>query len=107
MSARLFSGLAGLAKRNNAVCTVNRIGSIGSLFWTSEPVFDLDSAMRSDTAKYADYFNFMLEHGIYQAPAQFEALFVSAAHGFAEIDKTLEAAAAFFSNGGFNRAGGC
>jgi glutamate-1-semialdehyde 2,1-aminomutase len=106
MSARLFSGLEALAKQKGAACTVNRIGSIGSLFWTAEPVFDLDSAMRSDTAKYADYFNFMLEQGIYQAPAQFEALFVSAAHGSAEIDKTLEAAAAFFSNDGLNRAGG-
>jgi glutamate-1-semialdehyde 2,1-aminomutase len=94
--AALFSGLAEIAGRKGAACTVNQLGSIGSLFFSGGPVSDLDSAMRSDTARYAAYFNFMLEHGVYQAPAQFEALFVSNAHTGAELAKTLEAAECFF-----------
>jgi glutamate-1-semialdehyde 2,1-aminomutase len=92
----LFDGLAGLARRNGAPCVVNKIGSIGSLFWTAGKVFDLDSALKADTARYADYFNFMLDNGVYQAPAQFEAMFLSAAHTHVEVDKTLEAAERFF-----------
>ncbi|MDR3170403.1 MAG: glutamate-1-semialdehyde 2,1-aminomutase [Treponema sp.] len=97
MGEVLFSGLADLVKRKSVPAVINTIGSIGSLFWTEEPVFNLDQAMKADTSRYAEYFNFMLERGIYQAPAQFEALFVSASHSSAEIAKTLEAAEDFFN----------
>ncbi|MDR0597953.1 MAG: hypothetical protein LBG14_05540, partial [Treponema sp.] len=76
------------------------IGSLGSLFFTPGPVTEFVSALKSDTAAYAAYFNHLLERGIYTAPAQFEALFVSAAHGEAEIDRTLEAADEFFKSYG-------
>ncbi|MDR2495377.1 MAG: glutamate-1-semialdehyde 2,1-aminomutase [Spirochaetaceae bacterium] len=91
----LFTGLAEIAR--GAGCVVNHIGSIGSLFFTEKPVRDYASAMSADTRRYAAYFTALLARGIYQAPAQFEALFVSAAHGNAEIAKTLDAARSFFA----------
>jgi glutamate-1-semialdehyde 2,1-aminomutase len=97
-ASALFDGLADIACRNGVPFVVNKIGSIGSLFWTAEKVFDVDSAMKADAARYADYFNFMLENGVYQAPAPFEAMFLSAAHTHVEIDKTLEAAERFFQS---------
>lgn len=69
---------------------VNQIGSLMSVFFTDEPVTDYESAVRSDTEKYADYFNYMLEHGIYLAPSQFEAMFISYAHTGEDIEKTCE-----------------
>ena len=59
---------------------VNHVGSIGSLFFTEQPVVDYASAKTSDTTEYAQYFRYMLENGIHLAPAQFEAMIVSAAH---------------------------
>ena len=95
---RLFGGLGEILRRRDAPCCVNHIGSLGSLFFTPGPVTGFASALGSDTAAYAAYFNYLLERGIYTAPAQFEALFVSAAHGEAEIDRTLEAADGFFKS---------
>jgi glutamate-1-semialdehyde 2,1-aminomutase len=95
-AAALFGGLAEIAQRNGEACTVNSIGSIGSLFFTNERARDFPSALRADTKRYAAYFSFMLDAGVYQAPAQFEALFVSASHTSREISETLEKAARFF-----------
>jgi glutamate-1-semialdehyde 2,1-aminomutase len=75
--------------------TVNRVGSMFTIFFTSTPVTDYDSAKRSDTKKFAEYFHFMLERGIYLAPSQFEAAFVSAVHTDDDIERTLSAARAF------------
>jgi glutamate-1-semialdehyde 2,1-aminomutase len=72
------------------------VGSIGSLFFTPGPVKDFPSALAADTAAYAAYFSHLLEHGVYQAPAQFEALFVSYAHTETEINLTLDIAEQFF-----------
>lgn len=73
----------------DAVC-VNQIGSLMSVFFTRHPVVDYESALTSDTGKYAKYFNYMLEHGIYLAPSQFEAMFVSYAHSKEDVEKTCE-----------------
>jgi glutamate-1-semialdehyde 2,1-aminomutase len=62
------------------------------LFFTDGPVRDLEGAMKSDTALYAKYFHAMLERGIYLAPSQFEAGFVSSAHTTRDIERTLAAA---------------
>ncbi len=67
---------------------VNQIGSILSGFFTGKKVTDFETASSSDTKKYAGYFNVLLEQGIYTAPSQFEAMFVSAAHTAEDIDKT-------------------
>lgn len=72
--------------------TVNQVGSLLSVFFTQQPVTDYESAKSSDTSKYASYFHNMLEHGIYLAPAQFEAMFVSNAHTEDEIRYTIKAA---------------
>ena len=70
-----------------AVC-VNRIGSLLSIFFTPEQVTDHESAVSSDTARYAEYFGYLLDHGIYTAPSQFEAMFVSDAHTGEDIETT-------------------
>jgi glutamate-1-semialdehyde 2,1-aminomutase len=75
--------------------TVNRVGSMFTFFFTSEPVTDYESAKRSDTAKFGRFFHHMLERGVYLAPSQFEAGFVSAAHSEEDIRFTAEAAADF------------
>lgn len=72
-----------------SVC-VNQIGSLMSVFFTEEKVLDYDSALTSDTKQYANYFNYMLNQGIYLAPSQFEAMFISYAHSKEDIEKTCE-----------------
>ncbi|MCI5849913.1 MAG: glutamate-1-semialdehyde 2,1-aminomutase [Lachnospiraceae bacterium] len=69
---------------------INRVGSLMSVFFTPEEVKDMDSALESDTKAYADYFSYMIDNGIYIAPSQFEAMFISDAHGDYEISKTCE-----------------
>ena len=71
--------------------TVNRVCSLLSCFFTKEPVTDYRSALRSDTKAFAAYFAQMLERGIYVAPSQFEAMFVSAAHSDEMIERTCRA----------------
>lgn len=70
---------------------INRVGSMMCVFFTQEPVNDFKSAIKSDTALYGKYFHEMLKRGIYLAPAQFEALFISTAHTKEDLDKTIEA----------------
>ncbi|MBM3776542.1 MAG: aminotransferase class III-fold pyridoxal phosphate-dependent enzyme, partial [Acidobacteria bacterium] len=71
--------------------TVNRVGSMFTYFFTSSPVADYESARRSDTARFAKFFRGMLERGVYLAPSQFEAAFVSAAHSEEDIQRTIAA----------------
>ena len=78
------------AKKTGEAIWVNQVGSLLSAFFTAGPVCDYDSATASDTAAYAAYFGRMLEGGIYVAPSQFEAMFVSVAHTDAEIEKTCD-----------------
>jgi glutamate-1-semialdehyde 2,1-aminomutase len=65
-------------------------------FFTDQPVTDYESAKRSDTARFGRYFRAMLERGIYLAPSQFEAAFVSAAHSEEDIRETIAAAGEAF-----------
>ncbi len=75
---------------------VNRVGSLLSTFFTKgKPVTDYETAQTADTKAYAAYFGHMLENGIYVAPSQFEAMFVSAAHSDADIEKTCAAIRAY------------
>lgn len=75
---------------------VNQVGSLMSVFFTEQPVRDYESAVSSNTKCYAEYFGYLLEHGIYTAPSQFEAMFVSDAHTQEDIDKTCEIIKAYF-----------
>jgi glutamate-1-semialdehyde 2,1-aminomutase len=77
--------------------TINRVGSMFTFFLTPRPVTDWESAKSSDTARFGKFFHFMLERGVYLAPSQFEAGFVSAAHSEQDIRHTVEAAREFFA----------
>jgi glutamate-1-semialdehyde 2,1-aminomutase len=70
---------------------MNRVGSMMCMFFTENLVDDFKSAVKSDTSLYGKYFHEMLNRGIYLAPAQFEALFVSTAHSKEDLDKTIRA----------------
>jgi glutamate-1-semialdehyde 2,1-aminomutase len=72
--------------------TVNRVGAMFTFFFTDGPVTDWESAKRCDTAKFGRFFQAMLERGIYLAPSQFEAAFLSAAHTEEDIERTIAAA---------------
>jgi glutamate-1-semialdehyde 2,1-aminomutase len=78
--------------------TVNRVGSLLSAFFTNTDVCDYDSVMTSDTKRYADYFSYMLENGVYIAPSQYEAMFVSYAHSDEDINRTCELISKFKLN---------
>ncbi|MCD7736870.1 MAG: glutamate-1-semialdehyde 2,1-aminomutase [Lachnospiraceae bacterium] len=85
-----FGSIRQIARECGAPVQVNTCGSLGCIFFTAEPVHDYESAKTSDTKKYAEYFRYMLSHGIYLAPAQFEAMFLSAAHTREELAGVLE-----------------
>lgn len=91
MGEYLFENVKDILKRNNMNYKLNYIGSLGSLFFTNYDVTDYNSAKKSDIKKYTKYFNNMIEKGIYIAPSQFEAMFLSSEHNKQIIDKTLDA----------------
>jgi glutamate-1-semialdehyde 2,1-aminomutase len=93
ISARLASGLAGAARAAGLPAVVNRVGSMLTAFFGAGPVTDYASATQSDTKRYARFFHAMLARGVYLAPSQFEAAFVSTAHDEALVDRTVAAAA--------------
>ncbi|HEX6663798.1 MAG TPA: glutamate-1-semialdehyde 2,1-aminomutase [Gaiellaceae bacterium] len=74
---------------------VQRVGAMATLFMTRGPVNDFDDAQRCDTARYGALFRHLLDRGIYIAPSQFEAMFLSVAHGDDEIERTVQAVADF------------
>jgi glutamate-1-semialdehyde 2,1-aminomutase len=90
-SAQLEKGIRDNLNKLGLEHTFNRVGSMCTLFFTSKPVTDYDSAKTSDTAKFSIYFNSMLEQGIYLPPSQFEAAFISTAHSEKIIEKTIKA----------------
>jgi glutamate-1-semialdehyde 2,1-aminomutase len=92
--ARLEAGLLEAAGEE-AVC-VQRVGALATLFFHAGPVRSFEDARASDGERYAAWFRHLLARGVYVAPSQFEALFVSTAHGEAEIEATVEAARDFF-----------
>ncbi len=78
-------------KQAGVTATFTRVGSMFSMFFTDQEIVSLDSVKTSDTDLFKRYFNAMLEEGIYIAPSQFEAGFMSAAHTDDDIDQTIEA----------------
>jgi glutamate-1-semialdehyde 2,1-aminomutase len=93
ISARLAAGLTAAAKDAGVPAVVNRVGSMLTGFFTAGPVVDYATAATSDTKRYARYFHAMLDRGVYLAPSQFEAAFVSTSHDEATVDRTIVAAA--------------
>lgn len=92
LSDRLEKGLRRAAKEAGARIQLHRVGSMLTVFFTEFPVCDFESVMTCDTERHAVFFHAMLERGVYLPPSQFEAWFVSLAHGNEEIDRTIDAA---------------
>ena len=85
----LRRGMEDIKEEINLPLSINQVGSLLSLFFTDKRVVDYESASASDTELYAEYFQHMLQNGIYIAPSQYEAIFVSLAHSKEELDRTL------------------
>ncbi|MDO4453846.1 MAG: glutamate-1-semialdehyde 2,1-aminomutase [Eubacteriales bacterium] len=85
-----FKEMEKVARESKKQWQVNHVGSLGCIFFTDQPVTDYASAKTSDTARFAKYFHYMLDHGIHLGPSQFEAMFLSAAHTEEELQKTLD-----------------
>ncbi len=96
LAEKLFSGMKKMIADLKLPCTLNNIGSLGCLFFTEGPIRNYQEARGSDTAAYARYFTHMLSRGIYIAPAQFEAMFISDSHSIEHIEATLYAARDYF-----------
>jgi glutamate-1-semialdehyde 2,1-aminomutase len=92
LSRRLADGLAKAAADAQVPYQINRVGSMWTLFFTAEPVVDLDTAKKSDTARFARFFWAMMDRGVYLPCSQFEAAFVSTAHTDEHIDQTIAVA---------------
>jgi glutamate-1-semialdehyde 2,1-aminomutase len=92
LAARLESGLGEAASRSGVEATVNRVGSMLTLFFTRGPVVDLDSLSGVRTDRYGRFFHALLDRGVYFPPSQYEALFVSDAHAEGDIDRAIGAA---------------
>jgi glutamate-1-semialdehyde 2,1-aminomutase len=94
MAARLADGLREAAQRLGIPLTVNRVGSMLTAFLCSERVTTFAEVERADTAAYGRLFHALLKRGVYVAPSQYEAVFVSLAHSEEDIEATLEATTA-------------
>jgi len=90
-SAYIEREMKGYLDQKGLAYQINRVGSMMTLFFTKSKVVDYNSAVSSDTAHFASYFHKMLEQGIYLAPSQYEAFFVSLAHTEEDIEKTIRA----------------
>ena len=88
----VFDGVAAEAAKTGVALTTNWVGSMGTWFFTPDAVTNYDEAAKSDTAAFGRFHRAMLDCGVWLPPSQFEAAFVSTAHGRAEIDATIEAA---------------
>ncbi|MEA3359802.1 MAG: glutamate-1-semialdehyde 2,1-aminomutase [Thermodesulfobacteriota bacterium] len=91
-SKLLFNGLIDAAKRAGVDVVANRVGSMGTIFFTDKPVYDFNSAKQSDSSKYSTFYREMLAQKIYLAPSPFEAMFLSLAHSEDIIKKTIDCA---------------
>ncbi len=94
LGAALEAGLRDAAKSAGVPVQFNRCGSMFCGYFTSAPVHNLDDAMKSDRERFKQFFHALLDAGVYLAPSQFEAGFLSTAHTTADIEKTVQAAAA-------------
>jgi len=95
---RLADGLAAVAADASVPVQVHAVGAMLGLFFADQPVTDFATAKKSDLKRFAAYYRGMLESGIFLAPSQFEAIFVSTAHTDDHIDRTVNAARAVFAN---------
>lgn len=93
----LARGLAQAAEDAGIPTRINSVGSMMTLFFSADPIYDYASAKKSRTDLYARFFNEMLQRGVYLAPSQFEAAFISSAHDISDVEKTITAAREAFA----------
>lgn len=91
-SKLLFSGIKEAADRAGVDIVINRVGSMGSIFFTSNPVVDFDAVKKTDSSRYPPFYREMLAQKVYLAPSPFEAMFISLAHNGEALKKTVDAA---------------
>ncbi len=96
MTNELCEQISNILNEADIPHTINRIGSMFTLFFNPGPIIDYESAKKTDTYKYAKFFKGMLNAGIYLPPSQFEACFLSTVHSQKDIDKTVKAVKIFF-----------
>ncbi len=96
--AQLIDGLTGAAKKAGIPISTDRVGTMFGLFFQPGPVINWETAVQSDTKRFGRYFQAMLDKGVYLAPSQFEAGFISTAHGPTEIEATIAAAEQVFAS---------
>jgi glutamate-1-semialdehyde 2,1-aminomutase len=99
LGARWRRGMAEAASTGDRPFTINQVGSMVSIFFTQGPVTDFASAALSDTGEFKDFFWHMLSCGVYLAPSQYEAGFLSAAHSEEDLEKTFDTARGWFAGG--------
>jgi glutamate-1-semialdehyde 2,1-aminomutase len=92
LGQRLVMGFRAALQEAGIAAQINAIGSLSTIFFTAAPVRNYTEAKRSDTKRYARFFREMLDRGMFLAPSQFEAAFISAAHTSVNVDRTIEAA---------------
>jgi len=97
LAARLSSDLTSILAERGIPCTVNRSGSLLSLFFAEGPVVDYETARGADHEAYARFFHAMLDRGVYLPPSGYEGWFLSATHGEKEAGEILDAARAAIS----------
>ena len=98
LTARLAVGIKQRATGAGIPVTINRVGSMFTMFFTGEPVTDYATAKTSETARFGKFFRGLLERGVYFPPSQFEAAFMSLAHTDEDIARTIEAAGQTFES---------
>jgi glutamate-1-semialdehyde 2,1-aminomutase len=92
LGSQLEKGLLQAASASQVPVRINRVGSMFTVFFTSEEVRDFESAKTCDTERFNQFFHGMLGQGIYLPPSQFEAAFISATHTDADVEQTIRAA---------------
>ncbi|UMZ73211.1 Glutamate-1-semialdehyde 2,1-aminomutase [Natranaerofaba carboxydovora] len=97
-SQKLEKGLREVAEETDAPVFMTRVGTMLGMYFTRDEVYDFESASKADDSLFSKYFNKMLEEGIYLAPSQYEAMFMSLVHSDQDIDKTIEAAKKAFQS---------
>jgi glutamate-1-semialdehyde 2,1-aminomutase len=100
LGTRWRTGMGGAASAGDRPFTINQVGSMVSIFFTEGPVRDFGSAAASDTNAFKGFFWHMLSRGVYLAPSQYEAGFISTAHSEEDLDRTFEAAGEWFDRAG-------
>jgi glutamate-1-semialdehyde 2,1-aminomutase len=98
LGERWRRGMQEAASAGDVPFTINQLGSMVSLFFTAGPVTDFASAAGSDTGAFKDFFWHMISRGVYLAPSQYEAGFISTAHSEEDLEKSFEVAREWFAN---------